>query len=180
MWKLKLPEGKDRWIFLLTVGVILCILAFPVGSKSSRGTLPLSRMEAENVTASAPGSQDAAAYEQKLEKRVGEVDVMIVLKSSVEKVIQVDNSSSKSVTTEKGSGTDRSVETMDQEHNTVLTGSGSGQEPVVAKEVYPEIAGIIISASGGGNASVQAEISGAMEALFGLPANKIKVLKRVE
>ena len=70
MWKLKLPEGKDRWIFLLTVGVILCILAFPVGSKSSRGTLPLSRMEAENVTASAPGSQDAAAYEQKLEKRV--------------------------------------------------------------------------------------------------------------
>lgn len=79
---------------------------------------------------------------------VGEVDVMIVLKSSVEKVIQVDNSSSKSVTTEKGSGTDRSVETMDQEHNTVLTGSGSGQEPVVAKEVYPEIAGIIISASG--------------------------------
>ena len=93
------------------MGVILCILAFPVGSKSSRGTLPLSRMEAENVTASAPGSQDAAAYEQKLEKRVreilrgvsgvGEVDVMIVLKSSVEKVIQVDNSSSKSVTTEK-------------------------------------------------------------------------------
>ena len=70
-------------------------------------------MEAENVTASAPGSQDAAAYEQKLEKRVreilrgvsgvGEVDVMIVLKSSVEKVIQVDNSSSKSVTPEKGS-----------------------------------------------------------------------------
>ena len=55
------------------MGVILCILAFPVGSKSSRGTLPLSRMEAENVTASAPGSQDAAAYEQKLEKRVREI-----------------------------------------------------------------------------------------------------------
>ena len=111
---------------------------------------------------------------------VGEVDVMIVLKSSAEKVIQVDNSTSKSVTTEKGSGTDRSVESMDQEHSTVLTGSGSGQEPVVAKEVYPEIAGIVISASGGGQPSVQAEISEAMEALFGLPANKIKVLKRVE
>ena len=36
MWKLKLPEGKDRWIFLLTVGVILCILAFPVGSKEQQ------------------------------------------------------------------------------------------------------------------------------------------------
>ena len=50
-------------------------------------------MEAENVTASAPGSQDAAAYEQKLEKRVreilrgvsgvGEVDVMIGPRSAL-------------------------------------------------------------------------------------------------
>ena len=95
--------------------------------------------------------QDAAAYERELEKRVkeilrgvsgvGEVDVMIVLKSSAEKVIQVDNSTSKSVTTEKGSGTDRSVESMDQEHSTVLTGSGSGQEPVVAKRSIRRLPG---------------------------------------
>ena len=190
MWKLKLPEGKDRWIFLLTVGVIRCILAFPAGSKSSRMALSVSRSADEAVTASGPGGQGAAAYEREMEERVreilrgvsgvGEVDVMIVLKSSAEKVIQVDNSTSKSVTTEKGSGTDRAVESLEQEHSTVLTGSGSGQEPVVAKEVYPEIAGIVISAYGGGNPSVQAEISEAMEALFGLPANKIKVLKRVE
>lgn len=190
MWKLKLPEGKDRWVFLLTVGVILCILAFPAGSKSSRMALPASRNVEEAGSASMAAGQDAAAYERELEKRVkeilrgvsgvGEVDVMIVLKSSAEKVIQVDNSTSKSVTTEKGSGTDRAVESLEQEHSTVLTGSGSGQEPVVAKEVYPEIAGIVISAYGGGNPSVQAEISEAMEALFGLPANKIKVLKRVE
>ena len=152
--------------------------------------IPVSQNRKEEGTSIAAAGQDAAVYERELEKRVreilrgvsgvGEVDVMIVLKSSAEKVIQVDNSTSKSVTTEKGSGTDRSVESMDQEHSTVLTGSGSGQEPVVAKEVYPEIAGIVISASGGGNLSVQAEISDAMEALFGLPANKIKVLKRVE
>lgn len=42
------------------------------------------------------------------------------------------------------------------------------------------MAGIVISADGGGNASVRAEISEAMEALFGLPAHKIKVLKRVK
>ena len=152
--------------------------------------LPASRNVEEAGNTSVAAGQDAAAYEQDLEKRVreilrgvsgvGEVDVLIVLKSSTEKVIQVDNSTSKSVTTEKGSGTDRAVESLEQEHSTVLTGSGSGQEPVVAKEVYPEIAGIVISASGGGQPSVQAEISEAMEALFGLPANKIKVLKRVE
>lgn len=189
MWKFKLPEGKDRWIFLLTIGVILCILAFPVGNKEKRMLSPTPGY-ADTSENTQTVSQDAAAYEKKLELRVkellrnvsgvGEVDVMIILKSSSEKVIQVDNSSSKSVTTEKGNGMDRSVETMDQEHSTVLTGSGSGQEPIVSKEVYPEIEGIVISADGGGSASVQAEISGAMEALFGLPAHKIKVLKRVE
>ena len=57
--------------------------------------------------------------------------------------------------------------------------TGAFDEVMVSTD-DPEIAGIIISASGGGNGSVQAEICGAMEALFGLPANKIKVLKRVE
>ena len=106
---------------------------------------------------------------------------MIVLKSSSEKVIQVDNSSSKSVTTEKGNGMDRSVETMDQEHSTVLTGSGSGQEPIVSKEVYPGDRRNRDQCRWGRECSrSEAEISGAMEALFGLSAHKIKVLKRVE
>ena len=45
---------------------------------------------------------------------------------------------------------------------------------------YPELSGIIISADGGGSTVVKTEISEAMEALFGLPSHKIKVLKRVK
>ena len=60
-----------------------------------------------------------------------------------------------------------------------MMSSGGGNEPVVQKELKPELSGIIISAAGGGSPAVQAEISAAMEALFGLPAHKIKVLKRV-
>ena len=48
------------------------------------------------------------------------------------------------------------------------------------KSVYPELSGIIISADGGGSAVVRGEISEALEALFGLPSHKIKVLKRVK
>lgn len=36
MWKFKSLKGKDKWIFLLTVGVILCILAFPVENLTGR------------------------------------------------------------------------------------------------------------------------------------------------
>lgn len=175
---------------LLTVGVILCILAFPAGSKSGKGTFPGSGVMENADSVRTVEGMAASDYEKELEERVreilrgvsgvGEVDVMIVLRSSAEKIIQVDNTTSRSVTTENGSGSTRSVENLDQAHTAVLTGSGSGQEPVVAKEVYPELSGIIISATGGGSAAVQAEISEAMEALFGLPANRIRVLKRVE
>lgn len=48
------------------------------------------------------------------------------------------------------------------------------------EEQTQEVLGIIISADGGGSAVVKAEISEAMEALFGLPSHKIKVLKRVK
>ena len=46
--------------------------------------------------------------------------------------------------------------------------------------IRDRISGIVISAAGGGNPKVQAEITAAMEALFGLPSHKIKVLKRAE
>ncbi len=48
------------------------------------------------------------------------------------------------------------------------------------EEPVQEVLGIIISADGGGSSVVKAEISEAMEALFGLPSHKIKVLKRVK
>lgn len=48
------------------------------------------------------------------------------------------------------------------------------------EEIGQEVLGIIISADGGGNSVIKAEISEAMEALFSLPPHKIKVLKRVK
>ncbi len=133
------------------------------------------------------------SYEKFLEKRVkevlsnvegvGKVDVLIVLKSSEQKVYQTDGRSSQSSTKEQDvSGGVRDVTEQEQESSTVVMGgnSGAGTGPLLAKELRPEISGIIISAQGGGNASVKTEIMDAMEALFGLPAHKIKVLKRVE
>lgn len=57
-----------------------------------------------------------------------------------------------------------------------------GEETVSMFDEEPaqEVLGIIISADGGGSSVVKAEISEAMEALFGLPSHKIKVLKRVK
>lgn len=203
MWKFKSWKGKDKWLFLLTMGVILCILAFPMGNGTGgRSEVVRQTADTENaLEGKESGAAEEAAleasgkavstYEQQLEQRVrdilkhvdgvGEVEVMIVLKSSAEKVIHVDGSSSSSATEETdASGGARRITSEEQESSTVLTTSNGNNSPIVEKELYPEISGIVISASGGGSPKVQEEISSAMEALFGLPAHKIKVLKRVE
>ena len=77
-------------------------------------------------------------------------------------------------------GGSRSVKNGESQESTVLTGSGSSSQPIVEKELMPEIEGVVISAQGGGDVRLQAEISAAMEALFHVPQHKIRVLKRVE
>ena len=134
--------------------------------------------------ASAKPAQD---YEKELEDRisqllksvegVGKVDVMVVLSSSGEKVFRTDRSENTSTTKEKDAVSSQ------LEENTVFSQSAdqnTGNGPLIEKELYPQISGIVISAQGGDLPSVQAEISQAMEALFGLEPHKIKVLKRVE
>ena len=137
------------------------------------------------------GAKGVVSYEQQLEARlkellshvegVGEVEVMIVLKSSEEKVWRVDRNTSYSSTQETDSnGGTRDSRSQNVSEVTILSGGGEGEGPLLEKELRPEISGVVVSASGGGSPKVQAEISGAVEALFDVPSHKIKVLKRAE
>ena len=201
MWKSEWKMSKEKWLLLLVCGVILLILSFPVGGKSEKSSKKqdvqtedaFGNGESE-VSVSAKGgagSEAEAAYEAEMEKRVkeilknvegvGTVDVMITLKSSGEKVIHVDKDKSRSSTEEKDSaGGQRSSMTEDIKESALMTGNSTAGEPVVEKELQPEISGIVISAAGGGSSVIKAEISEPMEALFNIPAHTIKVLKRVE
>ena len=185
-WK----TGKDKWLILLAAGLILLILTFPAGSKTPSEPQP-EALAGQNTGEGESSKLENQSYESQLEERiagilehvegVGEVDVMVVLKSSEEKIFRVDTNLSGSSTEEKDSqGGTRTVTENQQQETTILTGSGDNGVPIVEKELRPEIEGIIISAQGGADLTVQAEISQAMEALFGLPQHKIKVLKRVD
>ena len=188
--KLNLKSGKNKWLVMLAVGLIFLILAFPFGSEKkedleeSSDSVSLQREETETAAA-------AVSYERFLEQRledilshvdgVGQVEVMIVLKSSEEKVWRVDRDTSYSITQETDqNGGSRRVESQAVTENTILAGQTGKEEPLLAKEMKPEISGVIISAEGGKSPQVQAEISAAVEALFDVPSHKIKVLKRIE
>ncbi len=187
-WKFSFRSIRDRWLFLLALGILLLFLSAPAGT--SRETEVLTEETEKPLEEAAVSSQKPElAYEQTLEMRlkellqqvegVGQADVMIVLKSRGEKVWQADTSASVSVTEEKDAGGgSRKVEDRVSSSEVVLAGKTGAEEPVLQKELSPEISGVIVSAEGGGSPSVQADISQAVEALFGLPAHKVKVLKR--
>lgn len=191
---------KENWIVLVCTGLILMIVAVPAKEKTGspqkntdigwkKAETILEKEEEEDTEISQEENLEYA-YEMAMEKRVrevlakvegvGEVDVLIVLKSSEEKVYQTDGKISQSSTKEQdSSGASREISQQQNEQNTVFLNRESGN-PILEKEIRPEISGIIISAQGGGSPTIQAEITEAMEALFDLPAHKIKVLKRVE
>lgn len=193
-WKLNLKSGKNKWLVMLAAGLIFLILAFPLGSTKKQeeplapelsGTEGMSQETDENV------ANPSLTYEQQLEQRleeilshvdgVGKIEVMIVLKSSEEKVWRIDRDTSYSITQETDqNGGSRRVESRNISEDTILTGQTNGDGPLLEKELKPEISGVIVSAEGGGTPKVQAEISAAVEALFDIPSHKIKVLKRVE
>ena len=184
---------REKWLLFLLAGVFLMLLSVPGGEKKTvKEDRPKSGEQAAGTEEHISSSFSSRSYEERLEKRirellrsvegVGQVDVMVVLKSTGQKVLRVDRSGSSTVTKETDSaGGSREITESQSEESTVLPQSGGGSNgPVVEKELCPEISGIVVSADGGGSPEVCSEISQAMEALLGLPAHKIKVLKRVE
>ena len=177
-----LKGNKEKVLFLFCSGLLLFVISLPDSGKTdpgwnNRAAEVLADVGDESAADPSAGSETAAkaesvSYEAELERRirellrsvdgVGEADVMVVLKSSEESGADF--------------GSSRIIREEDQSESTVL--DGKSQSPVMEKEVKPELSGIIISADGGGSAVIRAEITEAMEALLGLPANKIKVMKR--
>ncbi len=190
-WKFDWKNKKERWLILLAAGLILLLLAFPSGREAGGNVIRSESRDSLQPQAESSGpaaSFSDADYERQLEQRleemlgkvdgVGDVEVMVVLSSSEEKVWHVDQDSSYSRTEETDSeGGSRRVESQELARETVLAGQNGSQEALLQKEIRPEISGVVVSAEGGGSSRVQAEISAAVEALFGLPAHRVKVLK---
>ncbi|MCH5251681.1 MAG: stage III sporulation protein AG [Lachnospiraceae bacterium] len=108
--------------------------------------------------------QELSELLQKVEG-VGQVQVMLTLKASNEKVTLKDNIS-------KGS---------DSEEETVLIeDSDRNSSPYVIQEKEPEIEGVVIVCDGGEDPVMKREITGAVSALFQIESHKIKIMKSKE
>ena len=134
------------------------------------------------------GEQSDAAYLEKMEKELeellgqvdgaGKVKVMITLEQSAELVVLTNVKETQRHTEENGTGNagKKGRETI-REKSAVYDEASKGKSPYVVTKIYPRIQGVIVIAQGAGTGRVSMELTEAVQALFGLEAHKIKVLK---
>ena len=183
--KQTLKIGKYRLnlntlVFLLGIAGILLI-----GLSS---LLPRGEKAAEKASAL---EEEAKTYASQLEERltqaltrvegVGEVRVMITLKSSSEQVVEREQPVRRSATSESDAmGGSRSINEVDSQESVVYRSDGSLSEPYVIKTLPPQIEGVLVIAQGAGNGNVSRTIVEIAQALFDVEAHKVKVVRMEE
>lgn len=178
-------EGKKTgWILVILIGLLLMVIVMPTDRNKGEGGSGESPVE---MSERSQGKSDDSWGEKQMEERleqvlsniegVGRVQVMITYKDSGTQIVEKDGGSSSSNTTEEdASGGRRSIMESQREETTVYTTGGDG-EPFIARELSPEIEGILVVAEGGDKTSVRQNISNAVLALFPVEAHKIVVVK---
>lgn len=191
--KLSIKEiGPARLVILLMAGIFLLVLSFPdmLSSKnSSKDNAVNQDSKVKDNNLNTETQEEGDAYTTELENRlrsvlakvegIGDVEVMITLKGSKEKVILKDTPyTQESMNEVDGEGGNRDSSSINKEDTTVLVNGGNGENvPYVIQELEPKVEGIVVIAEGGDNVEIKTEIMEAAQVLFNVPAHKVKVMK---
>lgn len=193
-------EKKEKFIIFALAGILLLIVCLPVKKKegsSAPDTAAVQRAASDQTAqksygeggagAQQTGADDdyAAQMERELEELltcmegVGRVKVMITLKSTSEEIVEKDRPSERSNVAESDSaGGSRSTNDLSSQESTVFVTDEAGRQiPYVRKTMQPVVEGVAVLAEGGGSEAVKNNISEAIQALFDIDANKIKIAK---
>ncbi len=180
----KLDKKTMHMLFIVfVVGVILLILSQLFNNKSPE-------QPAHTVLPSVSAKRnDSLTYEEKLERKledelskiqnVGNVEVILTLKAGKEMVLDKDMPMTQSKINEQDSeGGSRISEDQDVKETTVIVNNPDGStNPIILKELEPEVNGIVIIAQGGDDLIVKNNLINAAKVLLDIPAHKIEVMK---
>ncbi|MFA9375487.1 MAG: stage III sporulation protein AG [Lachnotalea sp.] len=190
-WKNKLRKfdfkniKKDNLLIVLLAGILLIVVAFPTTNNKSGKKVP----DTSDDSTTVQEKTETLSYIEEQEKRleevlskvqgVGEVKVMITLKSSKELIVEKDTPTTSSTALEEDAegGKRNTADKTASEVTVYDQDNDGGSTPYVVKELEPEIEGIIVIAKGGDDPVIIKNISDAILALFQVEAHKIKVMK---
>lgn len=179
--------GLKEWGLFLVVGICILMIVVPFDNfgKEENQSLETGQTADNNVQGTNSSQEDyIEALENKLEKllvqveNIGEVSVMITVKSTTEKVVLKDQPQETESSIEQDSqGGSRSTQSSATDESTILVDSANGSTPYVTKEIYPQVEGVVVIAQGSQTGTVDLDILSAVQVLFDVPAHKIKIMK---
>jgi stage III sporulation protein AG len=173
---------KDQLLIFLLIGILLVVIAIPTSKKD---TSDKDDKEQTEVMSTVSEDEKAAELEKRLKEAltrvngVGDVEVMITMKSKGEKIVEKDIPGITKDSTETDSqGGTRSTKEISTSEATVFAQDENGRQmPYVIEELEPKVQGVLVIAGGGDDPVVAKNISDAIMALFQVEAHKIKIMK---
>ena len=191
--KLMIDNNKKLYtnlVILLCMGVALIIVANFYNEITYKNRVSLKEApEDKNQNSDMGYSIRDDDYEFEIEKQLsailskisdaGKVSVMITYKSGKELVTQKDNSRLDKVIDEKDTdgGTRVTNESSIDDKTVMVNQQGGSSQPVVIKEINPEIKGVIVVAEGAKYSKVKLKISEAVQTVLDIPAYRVTVLE---
>lgn len=174
---------KNEKLVLIILGAILVlVMALPVQDKDSKKST--SGTGSDESVSRTEGKDYGEYLEDRLTQmlsnvyNVGDVKVMVTLKNTSQKVLEMQGEyAENSMTEEDGEGGKRTSYENSKDEGVVYTEEQNSKIPYVVEEKMPEIAGVVIIAQNGDDPVTVSEITQAVEALLSVPTHKIKVLK---
>lgn len=178
---------KSQLLLILLTGLLLVVIAIP-----TKKTQTVQDEEGMINAKMSVASTDITEYSEYLEGKiagalehvsgVGKTEIILTFASNGQKIVEKDQQSDSQKTAEADSaGGTRNSEDRSSERTSVYIQEADGsQTPYISEELLPEIQGVVVIAEGGDNAVVVKNITEAIQALFGLEAHKIKIMKRTD
>lgn len=171
---------------LLIVALVTAIIVIFTGTFSNRNNSKRNSIDRTDIQLNRQ-PVSPATYEEQLEGKlecilrqfsgVGEVSVMVTIKSGKEVVPVFNTVKTDSETDEKDSGGGTRVITQSSTDRRLAQNSGgiTSDDPLIVKEVMPEVQGVIVVAEGAQNPEITERLTEAVQAVLGIPAFRVKV-----
>ena len=162
-WLARGRQAAGRYKFVLLVFALgLLLLLLPGGGEEpapAAGTETGTAFDLEETEA------ELAEALSRIEG-AGEVSVVLTLRSGSRQILAQDTQ------------TDQRESSIQTSQSTVVVSRGSGEEgPILLQEFCPTYQGALVVCPGGGEPSVQLELTRAVSALTGLTSDKISICK---
>jgi len=183
--RLKKVKNIEYFIFILAIAIIISLLGnlFQPQPKEKEGETEANSdavlSESEKGASKGDGSTDREKRLKEVLSAIqgaGRVDVMITYKTGKEVIPAMNTVESNTETEEKDSnGGIRRVSQTDVNSQPVSLDTPDGSQPLIAREIEPEVQGVIVVAEGARDIRVRVGLQQAVQTLLGIQSNQVEV-----